>query len=75
MKAPKAKYPKCGIPDCWQEATNRAGGLCVACGAWWRRINLYSGSELAHYLRRLDRFASRAGRLHNRKVVPVRRRA
>lgn len=52
---------KCAIPACWQEAAS--GGLCSACRSWWWRIQLYTPAQLGTYVKRLDRFASRAQRL------------
>jgi hypothetical protein len=57
----KREEKKCAIPACWQPATS--GGMCNACRSWWWRVQLYTPGQLSTYVRRLDRFASRAGRL------------
>jgi len=57
----KPKEEKCSIPACWQPALS--GGMCGACRSWWYRVQLYGAKELSTYLKRLDRFASRAQRV------------
>jgi hypothetical protein len=57
----KREEKKCAIPACWQPT--QVAGFCSACYSWWNRVQFYTAPALATYLKRLDRFASRAGRL------------
>jgi hypothetical protein len=68
MNNPKKtkKLKKCPIDDCWEMISIKKY-LCSACTSWWHRIQIKNTQEFSLYLRRLDRFAGRAHRLHSNK--------